>query len=667
MAKDKDDRFRPRLGKLRSGGDRQAKRFISRVLNAAGRINPGFSLGRGRASGHVSGRNIGKGYKVGRYLSSEGGKFQSYRRRRVIVKFRSQKLAGQGTTKAAAHLRYIQRDGVSKEDEPGQLYNAAGDDVSGEEFHERSKGDRHQFRFIVSAEDANELQNLKGFTRDLMAQMETDLGTKLDWVAVDHFNTDNPHTHVIVRGKDETNRDLVIARDYIAHGIRNRAQEIATLELGPRQDHEIQESLRQETQQDRFTSIDRQLLRAEKRGLVDMRSPPPADYGRFKHGLQMRRLEKLEHMGLAEKTEQGVWRLSPELEPTLRQLGERGDIIKMMQAEMRRIGREDLTPDHEIFRPDEQADKKIVGRVISKGLSDEQYDRYYVVVDGLDGKAHYVDAGQMADVESVKAGSIVEIEGRQAEPREVDHTIARVAADKNGLYSAEFHAEADPEASREFIRTHIRRLEALRRNQIAQRFADGSWDIPDNYLEAVTDHENREVARSPVSLAVRSNFSLEVQANATGATWLDRTLLNRDRVAISSTGFGAEAESALRKRQAYLVSQGFADDTGYTVAYKAGLIKLLERRELNKVAAEVAQETGKAYSEVKSGQRITGVYKRPLELVSGKYAVIEKSKEFTLVPWRPVLERARNNAVSGRATAGGISWDITRQKGLSIS
>src|SRR3546814_10121914 len=88
------------------------------------------------------------------------------------------------------------------------------------------KGDRHQFRFIVSAEDGMEYDDLKPRARRLMQRVEDDLGTKLDWVAVDHYNTGHPHTHIIVRGKDERGVDLVIARDYISHGLRERASEL---------------------------------------------------------------------------------------------------------------------------------------------------------------------------------------------------------------------------------------------------------------------------------------------------------------------------------------------------------------------------------------------------------------------------------------------------------
>ncbi|TIT02240.1 MAG: conjugal transfer protein TraI, partial [Mesorhizobium sp.] len=130
------------------------------------------------------------------------------------------KLAGKGADGARAHLRYLQRDGVTREGEPGELYGADSDRVDGKAFLDRANGDRHQFRFIVAPEDGIEYEDLKPLTRRLMAQMQEDLGTKLDWVAVDHFNTGHPHSHIIVRGKDDRGDNLVIAREYISSGIR---------------------------------------------------------------------------------------------------------------------------------------------------------------------------------------------------------------------------------------------------------------------------------------------------------------------------------------------------------------------------------------------------------------------------------------------------------------
>ncbi|TIX31482.1 MAG: DUF3363 domain-containing protein, partial [Mesorhizobium sp.] len=242
----------------------------------------------------------------------------------VMVKARIVKLAGKGLDGARAHLRYIQRDGVTREGEPGKLYSAEKDRVDGSDFLDRANGDRHQFRFIVAPEDGIEYDDLKPLTRRLMVQMEEDLGTKLDWVAVDHFNTGHPHTHIIIRGKDDRGENLVIAREYISSGIRERAAELVSLDLGPRTNREIELRLRQEMEQERFTSIDRQLLRMrDDDGVVS-----PVGRDAFRQTLHQGRLRKLERMGLAEEIGPGRWRLDDDLEPTLRRMGERGDIIK---------------------------------------------------------------------------------------------------------------------------------------------------------------------------------------------------------------------------------------------------------------------------------------------------------------------------------------------------
>ena len=116
----------------------------------------------------------------------------------------------------AQHLTYLKRDGVTRDGKDAELFGADPEPVNGKLFAERCGDDRHHFRFIVSPEDATELADVRTFTRELLTDMEKDLGTRLDWVAVDHWNTDNPHVHVLVRGKADDGRDLVIDRGYIS-------------------------------------------------------------------------------------------------------------------------------------------------------------------------------------------------------------------------------------------------------------------------------------------------------------------------------------------------------------------------------------------------------------------------------------------------------------------
>src|SRR5262249_35864793 len=155
--------------------------------------------------------------------------------------------------------------------------------------------------FIVAPEDAVQLEDLRGFTRDLMTQMEADLGTRLDWIAVDHWDTDNPHTHVVLRGKDEAGRDLVIAREYISHGLRNRAGELATEWLGPRTEREIRASMALEVTQERWTSLDRELQFRFSDGAIDLRDLPADPLARYRRSLFLGRLQQLSSMGLADE------------------------------------------------------------------------------------------------------------------------------------------------------------------------------------------------------------------------------------------------------------------------------------------------------------------------------------------------------------------------------
>ena len=173
----------------------------------------------------------------------------------------------------AKHIAYLKREGVTRDGADARMFDATSDAADERAFAERCEDDRHHFRFIVSPEDAAELADLRAFTRELMADAERDLGTKLDWVAVDHWNTDNPHVHVLVRGRADDGQDLVISRDYISRGFRDRAAERVTLELGPRSEQEIRSALEKEVEAERWTSLDRALrdIADEGGGVADLR------------------------------------------------------------------------------------------------------------------------------------------------------------------------------------------------------------------------------------------------------------------------------------------------------------------------------------------------------------------------------------------------------------
>lgn len=667
MAHD-DDEIVPRLGRIRSlGSSKRSQRYLQRVLRAVAQAGGRPRGGSPKGRSGFQGNRIGRGAGVGRVLASRD-RYAASRARRVVVKTRIVKIAGKGLDGARLHLRYIQRDGVTRDGTPGELYDAERDRADGKAFIERADSDRHQFRFIVTPEDGAEYDDLKDLTRRLMERAEEDLGTGLDWVAVDHYNTGHPHTHIVIRGKDETGRDLVIAREYLTHGLRERASELVSLDLGPSTDLEIEARLTNEVGQERFTSIDRSLLRAADdsgRLEVGALASPANEQARFQHTLRMGRLRTLERLGLAEETQPGSWQLSPEMEPTLRRLGERGDIIKALHREMTREGQARSATDYAIYDPaDKNTPKRLVGRVVARGLADEVQDRHYLVLDGVDGRAHWINIGQGDATEAMPEGAVIAISPRPTEARAVDHTIAEIAAANQGHYSVDLHLRHDPNASQDFAETHVRRLEAMRRARAGvERQPDGTWVISPDHLDRAEAYERGQARQHPITVEILSHLSLTQQLGADGATWLDRDLVAEAPVATRDAGFGREVRDALARRRQWLVEQELAREDQHRTIYRRDLLSVLRRRELTRIATQLSGELGLAYAEPRQGDRIEGVYRRRLDLASGRFALIEKSKEFTLVPWRSVLERNLGKPIDGIVRGDAISWTLGRKRG----
>jgi type IV secretory pathway VirD2 relaxase len=591
-----------------------------------------------------------------------------------VVKARYVKMRA-GSRAAAVHLRYLQRDGVTRDGSPGQLYSATADRADGSTFLDRSGGDPRQFRLIVVAEDGAELSDLRAFTRDLMRQVERDLGSGLDWVAVDHFNTAHPHTHIIVRGVDEAGESLVIAGAYLAHGIRERASELVTIELGPESAKERQAKLVREIDQERLTRIDRALLREAGEavgGVIDLRTAVGEPRSAFDRQLRIGRLQALERLGLANEIATGRWRLVPRMEETLRALGERGDIIKTMHHALTRHGAERGAEQFAIHDLREPLAAPITGRLLGRGLGgDELGDRVHLIVDGLDGRVHYVElpaAG--ADTANTPIGAIVELAAERGAPRAADRNIADLAHQNAGIYRPADHlatARADPGIAdpNAYVEAHVRRLEALRRAGVVQRLDADHWHIPPDLEQQAARHDtgHGQVA----SLRVLSTLDLEAQIRSDGATWLDRQLVARDPVQIAQGGFGLEVAVALERRRQHHLSHGDARrgaDGG--VQYHRDLLATLERRELARAGDELATTRAMPFRMPAPGDTIRGTYREAIQLASGRYALVENAQEFTLVPWRPVIERSLGREVVGLVTDSGISWQIGRDRELGV-
>jgi type IV secretory pathway VirD2 relaxase len=581
----RDDDLRVRPGRINHGnrGGKRPQTFVGEVMRAAkraGHVGDSFRSSQGRSRSRFG---CGRRAAVSIQLRSNS--------RRVVMKARVVRHQGSRFRSAplSKHIKYLKREGVTRAGEDARMFDARSDVADERAFTERCKDDRHHFRFIVSPEDAAELESLRAFTRELLDDVERDLGTKLDWIAVDHWNTDNPHVHVLIRGRTDDGQDLVISRAYISRGFRDRAAERVTMELGPRSEREIQSALEKEVEAERWTSLDRALrnIADEGAGIADLRPGAP-DLDPELRRLMLGRADKLERLGLAERVAPARWTLKPGLEPTLRDLGIRGDIIKTMHRVMTGAGRE---PDVAGFalHGDNPSDP-VLGRLVERGLHDELKGSAYAIVEGIDGRTHHLQFADLEFAGDAAPGAIVE---------------ARAYEDAQG--------------------------------------------------------------RKRLSLATRSDLTLQQQISAPGATWLDRQLLAREPAMTGSGGFGTEVRDAMDRRAEHLAGAGFARRQGQRVLFARNLLDTLRRRELGAAAGKIAAETGLTNQPSATGEHVAGIYRQRVILSSGRFAMIDDGLGFQLVPWRPALEQQLGRQVSGvMLPSGGVDWSFGRKRGLGL-
>ncbi len=592
---DKLDDFRPRIGRT----DRGSERVASSPLRVAALVR----RGHGRL-----------GSKGAARLPPAGGFGPRQSARRVVVKAHVQKLGGHGAQAAARHLRYIERDGVEKDGSPGVLYGPEGP-AARETFEQPRFSERHQFRFIVSPEDARDL-DLTGYVRELMKRVESDLGRSVEWAAVNHHDTDHPHAHIVVRGVCREGRQLRMDRAYIARGLRWSAQELATERLGPRLENEIRRTREREVTQERFTSLDREIEHAATERRVDAESLVERRYGP-EPALLVHRLKQLESLGLAEKVAPTGWMLAEDWPRRLRELGERGDILKQIH---RAVHGGDARRFH-VVRPGQGLpdgkggveERTLVGRIVRKGLGDELNGRtFYAVIETPTGDAYHVTvAARVADV--LRVGDLVSL-GAKREPavQPVDRHIVEVATAHRGVY--ELAGDAD---RRNAARFAARRLRELERLGLVTCAAPRQWIVPSDLLEQLEKRHREAPARYRVSLEALP-LALDAQVGRRGPVWLDTLDAGR----LATKGFGAEVLAALERRQQTLRELGIAPDD----PDRDAKIRDLEGRT---VGREMARQSGQEFLE-SAPARFRGRVQSGPE--GSPYRVVTDGERFVLVP-----------------------------------
>ncbi|WP_321473451.1 DUF3363 domain-containing protein [uncultured Paludibaculum sp.] len=381
MAKATDDgrEFRVRPNRARSGGQSEARawstalRTMLRYAGTSRRSKASVSAGTGA-----------------------GMRKKFNQRCAVRTMYTAIKTPGQWK----AHGRYIARESAG-----GAVLNRGADNLgeSGNRLLDPAKelerwqheGDPRLWKLIVSPE-FGERTDLDRLTRELMERMENDLGTKLEWVAVSHFNTEHPHVHIALRGIREDRSALELSRDYIRHGIRAIAEDLCTRQLGHRTQLDANESERREIQERRFTSLDRAISRA---GVVEegpvgqtaeqfvVRRPGQIPTRAREQHIDARLLV-LQQMGLAEPTGSQDWLVRRDFETVLKAMQRTNDRQKMLASHGALLSDERLP----LVVTDMRRLKSVEGRVLGHGEEEARQSagRHYLLLEGTDAKVHLI-------------------------------------------------------------------------------------------------------------------------------------------------------------------------------------------------------------------------------------------------------------------------------------
>jgi len=620
--------------------------------NARKAIFTKLNRGGGIASAHSNKRMVRRG------LMTRGNSFVGFSSgQRVVVKARYVKhkagsmKAGGGAASLRDHLKYISRDAAGKDGEKAVLFSEQDEGLDRKGFLELCKDDRHHWRFIVSPENGHQIEDFHGYIRSVMKLVEKDLETSLTWTAAVHYDTDDVHAHVIVRGVNDRGEDLVIGQDYVKEGFRRRAQEVATELLGERSLEEIRKSQEKEVEVLRVTSLDRFMEKqmGEDRTL-DVRAKTSFGKSIFYEDLIKGRLRFLAASGLAIEQPPGVFMLKEDYQDELAKIAQKSEAVKRLYGKIEDQARLD---DLSVYSLKGGEGETVAGRVIYKGIMDELYDRKYVVVQDMDAKLHFVPVGESRSYDRVEKDSLVVVKPGDKATGKADININMIAENNAGVYDATVHrAHVDehqtyiPEEDRQqYIDAHLKRLETLEKNGVVQTLEGGGYQIPADVIaqgEEITKKINeREKKRFYPHLNVLSTEPLERLVHAEKKTWLDRELYKQEKKG-PSIPYDTGVAQALAERRDWLLKNDLAIiQSNGEFALRGKALRQLDQMEVYAAGRKLAEKFGLEFSDkrVKAGEPVQ--YGGFVTLETGTWAVVSKGKELQLtrVEQEPKLVR----------------------------
>ena len=572
--------------------------------------------------------------------------------------------AGSGAKNLYQHVRYISRSGAGKEETQAVLFDRENDGVDGLAFYGLCKDDRHHFRMIISPENGHQIDDFHGYVRGVMGRMESDLGTTLNWIGAVHYDTDDVHAHVIIRGVNERGQDLVIGRDYIASGIRARAQEVATELLGERSLEEIQKSQEKQVEAMSVTSLDRFIEKnLSDENVVDVRRENNFGKDRFYEGLVKGRLQFLSTTGLATEYPPGIYTLRENFIDVLRETSQRQNVLNTLYRNSPDLDLDDLS----FYSMKADEGEVIHGLIMNKGSIDEITDRKYLVVKDAREKLHYVPFGELKEYDDLRVGGLVTVKPGVGSSGKADFNIAQLAKVNNGIYDPRHHmayieaelSHIEPQNRDGYLASHAKRLETLAKNGVVTPLDDERYAVPADVVERgeeiTREITAREGKRFYPKLEVLSAKAIDKQVYLEKRTWLDRELYKQSLGKPSLPEYGAEVDAALQARRDWLVSKdlGVTQSNG-EFALRDGAMKQLRIMEMRRVGKKLAGQLDAHYSDKLVTPDKSYTYRGYAELESGIWAVVQDKDKLHMARVSSVPDTATGKAVAFSEIKDGI-------------
>lgn len=478
-----------------------AKNDLDKALYEDFKLGRVRMKGKGWASYSDSGglkwsffNKAGKGGWFGAQSSKKANYASKSWEQKSIAKVSYMKNSYQGQW--GVHGRYLARQGAQMEDKPGLGFDSKEEDLNISKTLRswQTDEDPRLWKIIISPEMAHKL-DLKEHVRAVMVDVEKDLGAKLEWLAIDHYNTDNPHVHIVIRGVDKDGKELRINQEYFTQGFRQRSIQEATQALGLRLEKDVLLKMEENIKSLHITEMDREIQRRlTTDNFINLTANSHTPFMYEKELKLKGRMIFLEEMGLAKRDLSVSWHVDSGFCDYLKHLQTQQDIVKTKNKHIKNILNPTLPV---VVNKLENIGDALIGRVVGMGLSDSKGEPRYMLIEGIDNKIHYVLASEgmtkKRDGGDLRNGEIIYLERKEftkevktQEPKKVRYVFAESFRDFNSVSQNERLTSidlfilnnlkdkgrlprinsSDGEVRKEFLREMKERVELLQRANI---------------------------------------------------------------------------------------------------------------------------------------------------------------------------------------------------------